>query len=129
MELGKLMHFGGFSVGGDLPEEVWKDLILSVVDEVGMTVVHRMESWSYPVDGKGGTGITLFQPITESFIALDIWPDHKGAYLMVCSCRYFDIGVVQDVIKDFGLKLAGCTGHTLGIPHGELQEEVGPDLG
>jgi hypothetical protein len=28
-------------------------------------------------------------PITESFLALDTWSDHDGAYLFVCSCRPF----------------------------------------
>jgi S-adenosylmethionine/arginine decarboxylase-like enzyme len=55
-----------------------------------MTPVHKATKYQYPVEGKGGVGFTIFQPITESFMALDAWPDHDGAYLFICSCKDFD---------------------------------------
>ena len=49
--------------------------------------------------------MTAVQPITESFIALDTWPDHDGAYLFVCSCRKFDMVDLVAAIRKFDLAL------------------------
>ena len=45
-------------------------------------------------------------PITESFLALDTWADHKGAYLFVCSCRSFFTVDIEAVANGFGLKVS-----------------------
>ncbi len=46
--------------------------------------------FNYPLDGKGGVGFTYCQPITESMIMVDSWPELGGAYVFVDSCKMFN---------------------------------------
>lgn len=68
----------------------WRDLLEHVARAIGMSPSAPPAEWNYPMEGKGGSGLTIVQPITESFIALETWPDHGGAYLFVCSCMPID---------------------------------------
>lgn len=83
---------------------MWMDFLGELTASLGMNPVYKPAVWHYPVSGLGGSGTTIVQPITESFLALDIWPDHGGAYLMVCSCKPFSAPAVHDVCDRFGLK-------------------------
>lgn len=60
---------------------------------------------SYPIDGRGGVGFTIFQPITESFIVIDAWPDLGGGYLMICSCKSVHLAVVIGEIETAGFRI------------------------
>jgi hypothetical protein len=102
--LGLRIRTTGFVLRGTLPENRWKQFLYEVTLAIGMAAVGEPIAYNYPLEGKGGVGQTIFLPITESFLALDTWPDHGGAYLFVCSCRAFlaeDIDAVADM---FGLK-------------------------
>lgn len=102
--LGERMRAFGVVLHGSLPETRWVQLLHEVALAIGMNAVSPPAVWTYPVDGKGGSGQTIVLPITESFLALDTWPDHRGAYLFVCSCRpYYDEDIDQ-VAALFGLK-------------------------
>ena len=91
------------SVKGDVSEDIGTRLVQRLVKALGMSVAPGSSLCKYPVDGKGGTGYTMFQPITESFIAFDAWPDLSGGYLVICSCGQLPIGPVLDVVNDFDL--------------------------
>lgn len=60
---------------------------------------------TYPVDGKGGSGHTIFQPITTSFLVIDTWPDHDGAYFHVSSCKDFDPMKLHALYAAYGVSL------------------------
>ena len=87
----------------DAPSPDDADVVLSaLIDALGMTRASGRKLCFYPNNaGAGGNGFTLFQPITESFIVVDTWPDHSGWYLHICSCRPFDMGRVLSVLGDF----------------------------
>lgn len=102
--LGLRMRSFGVALHGRLPEPRWKQLLNEVALAIGMTAVGEAAVWSYPVEGKGGTGQTIMLPITESFLVLDTWSDHDGAYLFVCSCRAFYSEDIDQVVRLFGLK-------------------------
>jgi hypothetical protein len=104
--LGARMHSLGMVVRGTLSRERWIEMLHAVARAVGMTPVGKETVCYYPVDGKGGTGQTIFLPITESFLILDTWSDHDGAYLFVCSCRPYFSADVDKVAQQFGLKIA-----------------------
>jgi len=105
LALGRRMHCAGIVLHGELAPEVWVDLLHEIASAIGMSQVGNIAIWTYPVDGKGGTGQTLVLPITESFLALDTWSDHRGAYLLVCSCRSYATADIDEVAKRFDLRV------------------------
>lgn len=97
------MHAAGIVLHGALPELRWLELLHAVAKAIGMEAVGEPKVWTYPFEGKGGTGQTMLLPITESFLALDTWADHDGAYLLVCSCRPYFTADIDKVAEAFGV--------------------------
>jgi len=105
IDLGKRMHTQAFALRGRLSEDDWRRFLADCTAALGMSAAGEAGVWRYPTeDGKGGVGMTFCQPITESFIALDTWPDHDGAYLLVASCRSFRADQLIEPIYRFGLE-------------------------
>jgi hypothetical protein len=104
VSLGERMHVLGVVLRGQLEELRWLEFLSAVARAIGMDAVGEPKVWTYPFEGKGGTGQTILLPITESFLALDTWKDHSGAYLFICSCRPFDSLVVDRVAREFGVE-------------------------
>ena len=103
--LGERIRAFGVVLHGRLKDPPhWVDFLHAVAKAIGMNAVGDHAIWTYPMDGKGGNGQTIVLPITESFLALDTWPDHDGAYLFVCSCRAFHSSDVDAVAEQFGLQ-------------------------
>lgn len=102
--LGTRMHALGVVLEGTLSEERWLNFLSATAEAIGMQAVGAPAIWTYPLEGKGGTGQTIVLPITESFLALDTWRDHSGAYLFVCSCRPYFTADIDKVATAFGLK-------------------------
>ena len=116
--LGKRMHTRGISMTATdhMGNVRWKEFIDSMTLALGMNKAAEPAIWFYPQNGKGGTGHTICQPITESFICLDTWPTHRGAYLMICSCKPISGANVHAVCKEYGIEIANEFGTSLGIP-------------
>lgn len=103
-DLGKRLFTTGLTLRGRLTVSAWRVFLDELTRAMGMAVAGDPATWYYPLeDGKGGTGMTMIQPITESFLALDTWPDHGGAYLMICSCKSFNLADVDRVCGSHGL--------------------------
>ncbi len=103
--LGTRMHAAGIVLHGHLDQVQWMHLLRKITFAIGMEPVGEPAIWVYPVDGKGGSGVTMVLPITESFLALDTWSDHDGAYLFICSCRMYDVNAVNAVVVASGLAM------------------------
>ena len=105
------MHSQNVVLRGRLSDDAWRAFLVDCVSAMGMTTAGDPAVYRYPLDGKGGTGLTIMQPITESFLVVDTWPDHDGAYLHVSSCKPFDIGSLVAPIRAHGLGMdrAGVT--------------------
>jgi len=95
--LGERMHAFGVTLRmeQDIGAPRLVEFLQALTDAIGMTAVGDHALWTYPLHGKGGNGRTAVMPITDSFLALDTWPDHRGAYLFICSCRPFDQFIVD----------------------------------
>lgn len=104
------MHSYGVALHGILTEARWTELLHEVALRIGMSAVGKPAIWTYPLEGKGGVGQTIMLPITESFLALDTWPDHRGAFLLVCSCRNYFGKDIDAVVAEFGLSVLGGPG-------------------
>jgi S-adenosylmethionine/arginine decarboxylase-like enzyme len=114
--LGRRMHFQAFALRGRLENERWRVVLADATAAIDMANAGDAAEWVYPLaNGAGGQGATIVQPITESFLALDTWPDHDGAYLIVCSCRPFDARALDHVLKAHGLVVTGTANHRLEI--------------
>ncbi len=103
--LGARMHCSGIVLHGKLAELRWLEFLHEVAKSIGMDAVGEPKVWTYPFEGKGGTGQTILLPITESFLALDTWSDHDGAYLLVCSCRPYHTKDIDDVAVRHNLRV------------------------
>ena len=113
---GETMIVSAMSIQGKLTEDKCATLIKKIVKKMEMTPAAGEVTYQYPMDGKGGVGFTHIQPITESFIALDAWPDLNGAYLIICSCKCFSIDKVKLIIRNAGLKVLESKTNVLGLP-------------
>lgn len=103
--MGERMHCAGVVLHGALEPSGWLQMLKDMATAIGMEPVGEPAQWVYPVDGKGGQGATYVLPITESFLALDTWSDHRGAYLLVCSCREYATASLDEVAKRLGLRV------------------------
>jgi len=101
--LGQKMYVAGFAVAGTHSADSMAHALTQIVDLVGMdTAGMPPQIWVYPLpDGRGGKGETICQPLVESFIISDAWPDlaHKGkpmpkTYIILASCLSYDPRVV-----------------------------------
>ena len=101
--LGRVMYSRGIVLRGKMTALRWQRFLVEAAEAMGMAPVAEAAVWRYPIAGAGGNGATIIQPITESFLAVDIWPDHDGAYLFVCSCRPFSPSQLRETIALFGL--------------------------
>ena len=104
-ELGQHMQVALLSVAGEFTEDNCDTIIEGMMKRIDMTKVHYPINYHYPVDSKGGRGFTYIQPITESFIAFDVWPNFGGAYVVICSCKPFWLKEVVKALHDAGLEV------------------------
>jgi hypothetical protein len=60
--------------------------------------------WAYPLpDGKGGVGETIAQPLVESFLVSDSWPDLDKVYVVLASCKsYSSYAVASFLAREIG---------------------------
>ena len=103
------MHLQAVTVRGRLSERGWLMLARDCVESIGMTCAGDPAVWSYPVDGKGGVGMTICQPMVESHLVIETWPDHDGAYINIGSCKPFSIRSMNAVIDLAGLELVATS--------------------
>lgn len=103
-DLGKEMYSRAIVLRGRLTVTRWRRFLIECAKAMNMTPAGEAACWGYPLNGKGGKGYTLCQPITESFLVLDSWPDHDGAYLFIASCRRFAPSKIRETIIRFGLE-------------------------
>lgn len=103
MTLGASLQVEALALRGVLDEDEWRAVLLDLTRALGMCAAWEPIVYGYPFEGKGGVGFTCIQPITESFLAVDAWPDHGGAYLVVASCKPFDRAVLLRVLHGAGL--------------------------
>ena len=105
MKTGAKMMLAVFVVKGKISHDLCKKVVQKIVKEIGLNLVPGAVTYNYPYKGKGGVGFTFIQPITESFIAWDVWEDMKGGYLVICSCKLFWVSCVTKVLESAGLRV------------------------
>lgn len=110
-DLGRRMFSQNVVIRGRLANAGWRGLLLDCIAEMRMESGGDSAVWTYPTtEGKGGQGVTICQPMTDSFMVVDTWPDHDGAYLHISSCKAFDALQLVAVIESVGLSVDRIVG-------------------
>jgi hypothetical protein len=113
MILGSHLHQSGFTCYGRFKGPRLAHVLSSLVDFVGMdTAGMEATICEYPLpDGRGGVGVTVFQPLVESFVVADSWPDLEDsqgrpiprAYICLGSCKRYNTEAVSAFLaKELG---------------------------
>jgi S-adenosylmethionine/arginine decarboxylase-like enzyme len=89
-EFGRRIWVLSLSLRGTKTEPQWRTFLWDAAKLMNMNATGLPQTWRYPVNDKGGNGLTMVQPITESFLTIDTWPDHDGVYFAINSCKKFD---------------------------------------
>lgn len=97
-QLGSKLYILALKLKGTLPKEQMADVLERVVEISGMSTAGMLPAvWTYPLEsGQGGLGNTICQPLVESFLISDDWPDLGHTYVILASCRHYDI---QEIIS------------------------------
>jgi hypothetical protein len=105
-ELGRRIYSQNAVLRGNLSDLHWESFLVECTGALGMDPAAKAAVFHYPLEnGKGGTGLTIFQPITTSFMVIDVWPDFDGAYLHISSCKKFHIADLVETIRHFHLAM------------------------
>lgn len=117
--LGEEMNVAVIAILDRLDEIGAKRLHEQVIAKVNMTPVLRPAVWRYPIlDNVGGVGETIVQPfvyaqpLAESISmnlpgvsVTDTWHEHNGFFLILCSCRPFNLKRLVRYLKKRGWKV------------------------
>jgi hypothetical protein len=106
-----------FSSQGYLAPADMRRVSLELIERIGMTPARSHPVDDYPLpNGLGGQGYTLFQPLTESYLVVDVYYDKNETELLISTCMPERLMV--DVVKSYlGEQIGPTTG-------GKLKEEA-----
>lgn len=110
-EFGSCMYVSGFALIGGIDETKCLAIDREVITTIQMNMTNLPATiQKFPtVDGKGGSGATVVESLTESFVAWDYWTKLGGAYFFVVSCKKYDANIVANVLqKYFTVKQIKC---------------------
>lgn len=94
---GTHIYTRGVVLRGKLTIPQWRKFIKTCIELIGMTPFGEAAVWEYPEPkGEGPQGFVIVQPLTESYLALDVWPVHDCAYLFITSCKRFALSRVTE---------------------------------
>ncbi|MBW1953578.1 MAG: hypothetical protein JRI66_10925 [Deltaproteobacteria bacterium] len=95
--LGSNLYVAGWALQGNLPPGRLAEILEGAVKRMGMnTEGLKPAIWQYPLPGgKGGVGHTVFQPLVESFIVADDYPELNRTYVLAVSCLPFDRQIIS----------------------------------
>jgi len=132
--LGLNLKISGYRVQGKASRREFKRILLEVVNLINMTPAGKPKVWSFPwysrfwqrivawivwlataktLPGLGGAGLTIIQPLVESFALVDYWRDHGHWFLVIGSCRPYEVRQVVNFLMDNCGETAYQEGFTL----------------
>jgi hypothetical protein len=104
-----------FVCQGWIPPADMRRVALNLVELIGMSPARNHPLDDYPFNGGGGNGYTLFQPLMESYLIVDVYYDLDETELLISTCM--PERLLVDAVKSF---LAEHVGPVAG---GKLKEE------
>jgi hypothetical protein len=99
--LGTKLYVTGYALGGKPTADQLAAILQQAVSHIGMdTAGIPPKIWAYPMPtGQGGLGETICQPLVESFMVADSWPDLDKVYVVLASCRPYRADAVGDYLS------------------------------
>lgn len=76
-----------FLCQGTLPEKAMRRVAWFLVQTAGMTIARRARVDRYPYRGRGGQGFTLYQPLMESYLMIDVYTDINETEILLSTCK------------------------------------------
>lgn len=86
----------------DFFDELLRELQLTIVIPpigVRLPIVNFTDQYGRSPKPPSDLGVSMITLIAESHIALHTWPEFELAFLEICSCKFFDEEIVENVIK------------------------------
>lgn len=98
-DFGKRLICAHFALRGTILKQDCADLCREITLLIGMT---PRQNFTDAFDDVGeNIGVTHFQSLLESYIAIDTYaPHHNSAFLQVVSCKPFDAVKVRQYLED-----------------------------
>lgn len=62
-------------------------IALQIVKACGMTPAREPRVDTYPYQGGGGHGYTLYQPLMESYLIADVYSDLNETEVLISTCK------------------------------------------
>lgn len=89
------------SQGWVAPMEM-RRLALQLIKLIGMTPARNHLVDDYPFQGGGGDGYTLFQPLMESYLVVDVYYDQNETEILISTCipERLNLAVVLDFLGE-----------------------------
>lgn len=84
---------------GYVPPEKAHLLALKLIAFIGMTPARKHPVDDYPYRGRGGKGYTLFQPLMESYLIMDVYYDHNLTEILISTCK--PDRLIPEAVKSF----------------------------
>jgi hypothetical protein len=113
--LGQNLHVAGWMVEATLTPHEVEGMLQHLVDLIQMnTGGMPCHIHAFPLDGKGGTGITAFQPLVESFslgvqpvgaVIGDSWDDFNHVFFLIASCKPYPRAWVSEWFESRGFRI------------------------
>lgn len=100
--------------GFQLPTDM-RRVATNLVNFIGMTPARNHPVDDYPFNDGGGYGFTLFQPLIESYLVIDVYYDQNETEILISTCKP-ELLLVDTVISFLGKEIGPATG-------GRLREE------
>jgi hypothetical protein len=103
--LGTKLYVTGVALLGKPTAERLAQILQQTVAFIGMdTAGMQPKIWAYPLPaGQGGLGETICQPLVESFMVADSWPDLDKVYVVLASCRPYCLDALTGYLaKEIG---------------------------
>jgi hypothetical protein len=115
-QFGQETYFSVISfIDRHMDEKKCETFIDTIINSVEMKRAYNSVSFHYPYKGKGGKGFTYFQPITESYMAMDYWKDLGGGYFIICSCKKFSLNNVLKIFRNYDIRILNIKADKVGI--------------
>lgn len=98
-DFGRRTYVSGFAFHGSTDPEAVSHLVLKVIADIGMTPIFDKKIFEWTEDGVGYIHV---QCLYESCVIADVWPKHNGGYLLVVSCKKYDLDAITKAMHDLG---------------------------
>lgn len=109
-DFGRHSYVTGLSFTGPTDPKIINNLVLDVIDSINMTPIFDSKVFHWTEDG---VGFIHVQCLYESCVLVDVWPKHEGGFMLVVSCKKYDLDPIVNTMHSHGFKPMVCRDFSL----------------